>query len=65
MMSLVAESAYLEACRLAPDDPRPLSNLAAVYFEPAQYTKCAGTCRKALNLLHGDVQALQADKARI
>ncbi|CAH0057403.1 unnamed protein product [Clonostachys solani] len=60
-----AATAYLEAARVAPDDARPLFNLAAVYYELAEYTKCADTCRAALLLLEKDGGEVPADKTRI
>jgi hypothetical protein len=60
-----AETAYLEASRIAPDDVRLLSNLAAVYYELADYAKCAATCRASLLLLEKDGGEAPADKTRI
>ncbi|CAH0025108.1 unnamed protein product [Clonostachys rhizophaga] len=60
-----AETAYLEASRIAPDDARPLSNLAAVYYELAEYANCADTCRASLLLLGKDGGEASADKTRI
>ncbi|CAG9981361.1 unnamed protein product [Clonostachys byssicola] len=50
-----AETAYLEASRIASDDARPLSNLAAVYYELAT----------SLLLLGKDGGEASADKTRI
>ncbi|KAH8594225.1 hypothetical protein B0O99DRAFT_181427 [Bisporella sp. PMI_857] len=46
-----AEPAYTEAARLAPRDPRPLSNVSAVKFEMGNYIGAAIFAEKALKLL--------------
>ncbi|KAK8132150.1 hypothetical protein PG999_000323 [Apiospora kogelbergensis] len=46
-----AESAYNQAVRLAPTDPRPLSNATAVKFEMGNYIGAAIFCEKVLKLL--------------
>jgi hypothetical protein len=45
---------------LAPDDPLPYSNLAAVYF--GQYAKCAKFCRESLARVDQDAQQSLRDK---
>lgn len=45
-----AERAYTEAAELAPEDPAPLSNLSALYFEKGQYEDAVGNLRNALAL---------------
>lgn len=62
---IVAESAYLDASRLAPEDARPQSNLAAVYFELGRYPDCTDACRKALDLLGKDSQGGLVDRTRV
>jgi Flp pilus assembly protein TadD len=58
-----AESAYQEAMTLAPDDPLPHSNLAAVYFELGQYAQCAKFCRESLARVGQDGQQSQSLRA--
>ncbi|KAI1820128.1 hypothetical protein F4861DRAFT_88847 [Xylaria intraflava] len=48
---IAAESAYIEASRLTPGDPRPLSNISAVKFETGNYIGAALFCESALSLL--------------
>ncbi|KAI0470778.1 hypothetical protein GGR56DRAFT_657542 [Xylariaceae sp. FL0804] len=45
-----AESAFTEAARFAPKDPRPLSNLSATKFEMGNYVGAALFCERALGL---------------
>lgn len=42
---------YQEAVKLSPDDPTPLGNLSAAYFEVGKYTQCITRAEKALELL--------------
>lgn len=48
-----------------PQDSRPLSNLAAIYFERAQYAECSNFCERALPLIDIESQASLAEKTRI
>ncbi|KAK9415882.1 putative DUF4470 domain-containing protein [Seiridium unicorne] len=60
-----AETAYTEAARLAPKDPRPLSNLSAVKFEMGNYFGAAIFSEKALKLLQNDSDPALEQKIRV
>ncbi|KAK8122631.1 hypothetical protein PG984_011301 [Apiospora sp. TS-2023a] len=60
-----AESAYNQAIRLAPTDPRPLSNVSAVKFEMGNYMGAAIFCEKVLKLLQNDPDPDLEQKVRL
>ncbi|KAM0811999.1 putative DUF4470 domain-containing protein [Seiridium cardinale] len=59
-----AETAYTEAARLAPKDPRPLSNVSAVKFEMGNYIGAAIFGEKALKILQNDPDPTLEQKIR-
>lgn len=61
----LAEAAYTEACRLAPKDPRPLSNVAAVKFELGNHLGAALFSQKALKILTSQAQPDAALEQRL
>ncbi|KAK6860450.1 hypothetical protein PG995_004086 [Apiospora arundinis] len=60
-----AESAYNQAVRLAPTDPRPLSNATAVKFEMGNYIGAAIFCEKVLKLLQNAPDPDLEQKVRV
>ncbi|KFA81574.1 hypothetical protein S40288_11307 [Stachybotrys chartarum IBT 40288] len=62
-----AEKAYKEAASLAPEDPLPLSNLSAVFFERGQYGEAATLVQRAVALspAEGDEEKKQKMYARM
>ncbi|KAK8851162.1 hypothetical protein PGQ11_013641 [Apiospora arundinis] len=60
-----AESAYNQAVRLAPTDPRPLSNATAVKFEMGNYIGAAIFCEKVLKLLQNAPDPDLEEKVRV
>ncbi|KAK6066355.1 tetratricopeptide [Seiridium cupressi] len=60
-----AETAYTEAARLAPKDPRPVSNVSAVKFEMGNYIGAAIFSEKALKLLQNDSDPALEQKIRV
>ncbi|KAK8016833.1 hypothetical protein PG993_015022 [Apiospora rasikravindrae] len=60
-----AEAAYNQAIRLAPTDPRPLSNASAVKFEMGNYMGAAIFCEKVLKLLQSNPDPDLEQKVRV
>lgn len=59
MLTSTAIIAYKTAAILAPQDPLPLSNLSAAYFEAGLYTECIEAAENASQLTGVEQQTLQ------
>ncbi|KAI1499416.1 hypothetical protein F5X99DRAFT_389871 [Biscogniauxia marginata] len=59
-----AMKAYLEAVKLVPDDPAPLSNISAAKFEAGNYSECIKAAQQALSMLKDEPET-QAIRQRL
>lgn len=51
----IAISKYMQAARASRDDPAPLRNLSAAYYENGQYEMCVLFAKKAIHLMNAKI----------